>query len=69
VYAIDAVSHFTSPDLFVILPMTRIIQTAMIMFPQLRDAAGCTIPVQMWPNFREPNDTVRNSGFGTIEIV
>lgn len=45
------------PDLIVISPMTRTIQTAMIVF---RDFSDCE--VQIWPDLREAFDATCNKG-------
>jgi broad specificity phosphatase PhoE len=68
VQATGEINLSTYPDLIVISPMTRIIHTAMNMFPQLQNAGGCTVPVQIWPDPREANDAVCNLGFGKVEL-
>jgi broad specificity phosphatase PhoE len=57
-----------SPDLIVISPMTRTIQTAMNMFPELQVAGSYTVPVQIWPDLREANDAVCNLGLTRNEM-
>jgi broad specificity phosphatase PhoE len=57
-----------SPDVIVISPMTRTLQTAMNMFPYLQDGASASIPVQIWPDLREANDAVCNKGRARADI-
>jgi broad specificity phosphatase PhoE len=57
-----------SPDLIIISPMTRTIQTAMNMFPFLKVAGSSAIPVQIWPDLREANDAVCNKGLSRTDI-
>ena len=57
------------PDLILISPMTRTIQTAINMFPFLTDAASFNIPVQIWPELREANDAVCNKGLSRKELA
>jgi broad specificity phosphatase PhoE len=56
------------PDLIIISPMTRTIQTAISMFPHLEDSSSSAIPVQIWPDLREANDAVCNKGCSRAEI-
>lgn len=58
----------THPDLIIISPMMRTIQTAMNMFPYIQDCGGSTIPVQIWPDLREANDAVCNKGSSRAEM-
>jgi broad specificity phosphatase PhoE len=51
-----------TPDLIIISPMTRTIQTAINIFPLLRTAGTSEIPVQIWPDLREANDATCNKG-------
>ncbi|CAM1501140.1 Fc.00g103020.m01.CDS01 [Cosmosporella sp. VM-42] len=45
------------PDLIVISPMTRTIQTSLIAFPNALSAEG-KVPVQIWPDLREAHDSI-----------
>jgi broad specificity phosphatase PhoE len=56
------------PDIIIISPMTRTIQTAMSMFPSLQDTRSPSIPVQIWPDLREANDAICNQGVSRAEI-
>jgi broad specificity phosphatase PhoE len=51
-----------TPDLIIISPMTRAIQTAMYIFPFLQETGASKIPVQIWPDLREANDAICNKG-------
>ncbi|KAI8933409.1 hypothetical protein NX059_010024 [Plenodomus lindquistii] len=53
-----------TPDLILISPMTRTIQTAINIFPWLHDSTSTTttIPVQIWPDLRETYDAPCNRG-------
>lgn len=57
-----------SPDLILISPMTRTIQTAMNIFPFLRAHAPFPIPVQIWPELREAHDAICNKGLSRAEM-
>lgn len=50
------------PDIVIISPMTRTIQTAMNMFPKLQLSGSPAMPVQIWPDLREANDAICNKG-------
>jgi broad specificity phosphatase PhoE len=56
------------PDLIVISPMTRTIQTAMNVFPFLQVAGSSAIPVEIWPELREANDAICNKGLSRADI-
>jgi broad specificity phosphatase PhoE len=56
------------PDVIIISPMTRTIQTATSMFPDLQDTDSFSIPVQIWPDLREANDAICNKGLSRAEI-
>ena len=59
------------PDLIVISPMTRTIQTAMNAFPSISSAPNRTkVPeVQIWPDLREAHDAVCNKGISRAESL
>jgi broad specificity phosphatase PhoE len=57
------------PDLILISPMTRTIETAMNMFPFLTKTGPFHIPVQVWPDLREANDAVCNKGLSRKELA
>lgn len=57
------------PDLILISPMTRTIETAMNIFPFLVDAGPFDIPTQIWPDLREANDAICNKGLSRTELA
>jgi broad specificity phosphatase PhoE len=57
-----------TPDLIIISPMTRAIQTAMNIFPFLQIASTSEIPVRIWPDLREANDAICNKGVPRKDI-
>ena len=57
----------TVPDLIVISPMTRTIQTAMIVFPSI-DSASNETEVQIWPDLREAHDAICDKGLSRTNI-
>ncbi|KAF2702897.1 phosphoglycerate mutase-like protein [Pleomassaria siparia CBS 279.74] len=56
------------PDLIVISPMTRTLQTAMNAFPFLRDDSPRT-EVQIWPDLREAHDAICNIGVSRADLA
>ncbi|KAF2255285.1 phosphoglycerate mutase-like protein [Trematosphaeria pertusa] len=66
--AANNVKLAATPDLILISPMTRTIQTAMILFPFLQDLGPFPIPVQIWPELREANDAFCNKGLPRAEL-
>ncbi|KAK6354126.1 hypothetical protein TWF730_008546 [Orbilia blumenaviensis] len=60
----------TSPDLIIISPMTRTIQTAINVFPSLLDPAQVSsqVEVQIWPDLRESHDAICNKGLSKAEL-
>ncbi|KAF1950344.1 phosphoglycerate mutase-like protein [Byssothecium circinans] len=57
------------PDLIVISPMTRTLQTAINMFPDLQGPNPPSIPVQIWPDLCETYDAECNKGSPRAEIA
>lgn len=57
-----------TPDLIIISPMTRTIQTAINMFPFLSGTNNCSVPVQIWPDLREAHDAICNKGVSRAEL-
>jgi len=49
------------PDLIVVSPMRRTIETAFTAFPATVDANGA-LPIEVWPDLREAHDAVCNHG-------
>jgi broad specificity phosphatase PhoE len=68
VYATTHLDLAVQPDLILISPMTRTIQTAMNMFPFLAREGPFEIPVQAWPDLREANDAICNKGLSRVEL-
>lgn len=56
------------PDLVVISPMTRAIQTAMNLVPEIKDPKSSAISVQIWPDLRETYEAVCNKGVGRADL-
>ncbi|KAF2786726.1 phosphoglycerate mutase-like protein [Melanomma pulvis-pyrius CBS 109.77] len=57
-----------TPDLLLISPMTRTIQTALNAFPFLQEPAPFPIEVQIWPALREAHDAICNVGVGRAAL-
>jgi broad specificity phosphatase PhoE len=57
------------PNLILISPMTRTIETAMNMFPFLTKPGPFEIPVHIWPDLREANDAVCNKSLSRTELA
>lgn len=57
------------PDLIIISPMTRTIQTTMNSFPSLLGTTPFKVPVQIWPDLREAHDAICNKGLSRTEIM
>ncbi|TVY29259.1 putative phosphatase, partial [Lachnellula hyalina] len=55
----------TEPDLILISPMTRTIQTALLAFGPLIDR----VKVQICPDLREAHDAVCNIGVGRADLI
>ncbi|KAK6525859.1 hypothetical protein TWF281_010903 [Arthrobotrys megalospora] len=68
--ATKAIKIPTVPDLIIISPMTRTIQTAMNAFPSILNSAQ--IPsqteVHIWPDLREAHDANCNKGLSKTEL-
>ena len=56
------------PDLIVISPMTRTIQTALKAFPSILGSVPFQAEVQIWPDLREAHDAICNKGVSRAEI-
>ncbi|KAF2811380.1 phosphoglycerate mutase-like protein [Mytilinidion resinicola] len=57
------------PNLIIISPMTRTIQTAINAFPTLLSQAPFSVDVQIWPELRETHDAPCNKGLSRGEIM
>ena len=57
------------PDLVVISPMTRTIQTALNAFPSILGSAPFQAEVQIWPDLREAHDANCNKGVSRTEML
>lgn len=58
----------SDPDLIVVSPMTRTIQTALFTFKGLRTYPKSHITVQIWPDLREAHDAICNKGVDRAEL-
>lgn len=56
------------PDFLIISPMIRTIQTALNIFPFLREHGNSPMPVEIWPDLRETLDSECNKGLPRAEI-
>lgn len=59
----------TSPDLIILSPMTRVIRTAILAFPDLLACSPPAVAVQVWPDLREAHDAICNKGVSRVEIA
>ena len=67
--ATEQITLPTTPDLILISPMTRTIQTAINAFPFITLSASATkAHVQIWPELREAHDAICNKGLPRAEI-
>lgn len=64
----SAVPVVSAPDLIVISPMTRTIQTALIAFKDLGSNPSSRTSVQIWPDLREAHDAICNKGVSRAEL-
>lgn len=62
------ISLLTRPDILLISPMTRAIQTALNMFPFLQEDHDFPIAVQIWPDLRETHDSECNRGLTRADL-
>ncbi|KNG83529.1 hypothetical protein ANOM_007745 [Aspergillus nomiae NRRL 13137] len=56
------------PDLIVISPMTRTIQTALNAFPSILGSTPFQAEVQIWPNLREAHGAICNQALSRAEL-
>ena len=57
-----------TPNLIVISPMTRTIQTAINTFPSILGSTPFQADVQIWPDLREAHDANCNKGLSRAEM-
>ena len=57
------------PNLIIISPMTRTIQTALNAFPLLIGTTPHQVEVQIWPDLREAHDAICNKGVSRAEMT
>ncbi|KAF3062872.1 hypothetical protein CFAM422_010319 [Trichoderma lentiforme] len=58
------------PDLIIVSPMTRTIQTALIIFDQYLNSSSTNVDFQVWPDLREThNEAICNKGLSRAEIA
>ncbi|KAM0553132.1 hypothetical protein ACHAPJ_007682 [Fusarium lateritium] len=55
------------PDLIVVSPMTRTIQTAYIVFGHL--IKNSKVEIQVWPDLRESHDAICNKGISRADLA
>lgn len=58
-----------TPDLIIVSPMTRTIQTALIAFDSLIGTSPFKVAVQVWPDLREAHDANCNKGVSRAEMM
>lgn len=56
------------PDLIIVSPMMRTIETALLAFPDLIGGPAPTVPVLIWPDLREAHDAICNIGVSRAEL-
>lgn len=56
-------------DLVVVSPMTRTIQTALIVFDQLLNRGSASLKLEVWPDLREAHDAICNTGVGRATLA
>ncbi|EHK19767.1 uncharacterized protein TRIVIDRAFT_68229 [Trichoderma virens Gv29-8] len=57
------------PDLILVSPMTRTIQTALIVFSRHLKTSPTKVELQVWPDLREAHDAVCNRGVSRAEMA
>lgn len=57
-----------APDLIIISPMTRTIQTAINIFPDVFNNTPFPVEVQIWPDLRETYEAECNKGLSRKDI-
>jgi broad specificity phosphatase PhoE len=55
------------PDLIVVSPMRRAIQTALLAFPELLHGSN-PLPIEVWPDLREAHDAICNQGSPVADL-
>jgi broad specificity phosphatase PhoE len=59
----------TEPSLILVSPMTRTIQTALIVFGHLINTSPAKAELQVWPDLREAHDAICNKGVSRTELA
>jgi len=57
------------PDLIIVSPMTRTIQTALIVFDQVLNSSPAGVHLQVWPDLREAHDAICNKGVARADMA
>ncbi|KAF7558497.1 hypothetical protein G7046_g5666 [Stylonectria norvegica] len=57
------------PDLIIISPMTRTLQTALLVFGHLITGPQPKVEVQVWPDLREAHDAICNKGISRADLA
>jgi len=58
-----------APDLIIVSPMTRTIQTAVHSFRNLFSGPNLTVKVQVWSELREAHDAICNQGVAKEKMM
>ncbi|KAF5013309.1 hypothetical protein FDECE_659 [Fusarium decemcellulare] len=59
----------TEPGLILVSPMTRTIQTALIVFGHLLNSSPARADLQIWPDLREAHDAICNKGVSRADMA
>lgn len=62
-------THTPKPDLILVSPMTRTVQTALIVFDQLLNTSPPKVELQIWPDLREAHDAICNKGVSRVAMA
>jgi broad specificity phosphatase PhoE len=65
--AASAIELDLTPDLIVVSPMQRTIETAFAAFPHLLHGEK-PVPMEVWPDLREAHDAICNNGSPVVEL-
>ena len=57
------------PDLILVSPMTRTIQTALVTFSPLFNSSPARVELQVWPDLREAHDAMCNKGVSRADMA
>ncbi|RYP09756.1 hypothetical protein DL764_001091 [Monosporascus ibericus] len=57
------------PSLIIVYPMTRTIQTALIVFRELLSSSPVKVELQVWPDLRKAHDATCNKGVSRADMA